>query len=610
MAERDLQESNASRSAREANVLARAFRQVTQLSTKVALEIADQFRVDGDLEKATEIANLVESRDRDSLALLELRARIAYSGGDHAAALELLKHRAETRPSATAWIAVARLHLDAGEIDAAREISDRLLVAQPELLTVQALAGAVARAMGDPKGARMFFHAMVDLKTEHPSALLTLAELSFESGDQDVARAFYRRAVASIATQEFKSAPMLDEAARIARMLGEDAKAAEFTAQKQLVVDDRREARMNAWAAALDSIASGEPQTRPSRTTSTSSPARPAPRRPNVEPDDLETFSEPAVSASADDPRVLQTLRALFGHESLRPGQADVINKVMAGEDTLAIMPTGAGKSLTFQLPAMLRDGATIVISPLIALMKDQVDGLPAAVQAKTALINSTLSPEEMRGRLEDLRRGNLKLVYVAPERLRQHGFLKALRETKIATLVIDEAHCISMWGHDFRPDYLFIPRALSEIGEPPVLAITATATQATARQISEGLRPQINAGAHQRLPAQSLLFGRALRQPRRKNLGDDRVLPNHARLGHRLCLVTQGRRRDRRPAPQSPDFGRSLSRRHEPRRPLAGPGKLHVGPGPDRGGDGRVRHGHRQVRCPLHRPLFPAGVA
>src|SRR6185437_12784093 len=98
------------------------------------------------------------------------------------------------------------------------------------------------------------------------------------------------------------------------------------------------------------------------------------------------------------------------------------------------------------------------------------------------------LSPDEMRGRLEDLRRGNLKLVYVAPERLRQHGFLKALRETKIATLVIDEAHCISMWGHDFRPDYLFIPRALKEIGNPPVLAITATATQTTARHIAEGL--------------------------------------------------------------------------------------------------------------------------
>jgi ATP-dependent DNA helicase RecQ len=181
-------------------------------------------------------------------------------------------------------------------------------------------------------------------------------------------------------------------------------------------------------------------------------------------------------------------LRRDFGHLALRPGQAAVIARVMDNRDTLAIMPTGAGKSLTFQLPAMLREGTTLVISPLIALMKDQVESLPVAVRERTALINSTLSPEEFRARLADLREGRLKLVYVAPERLRDHAFLRALRTAGTSLVVIDEAHCISMWGHDFRPDYLFIPKALPELGDPTVLAITATATQAMATQIASGL--------------------------------------------------------------------------------------------------------------------------
>ncbi|MGH2558968.1 MAG: RecQ family ATP-dependent DNA helicase, partial [Thermomicrobiales bacterium] len=192
-------------------------------------------------------------------------------------------------------------------------------------------------------------------------------------------------------------------------------------------------------------------------------------------------------------PEVLEALRRDFGHPALRPGQASVISRVMARRDTLAIMPTGAGKSLTFQLPSMLLPGVTLVLSPLIALMKDQVEGLPAAVQERTALINSTLSRDEMREALDRLASGSLKLIYAAPERLRHNAFLKALRQAGVALVVVDEAHCVSMWGHDFRPDYLTIPRALPEMGDPPVLAITATATPAMVRQIAAGFGRELD---------------------------------------------------------------------------------------------------------------------
>ena len=148
----------------------------------------------------------------------------------------------------------------------------------------------------------------------------------------------------------------------------------------------------------------------------------------------------------------------------------------MAGRDALVVMPTGSGKSLCYQLPALILDGTTLVISPLIALMKDQVDALVASHKAAT-LINSTLTSNEQRERLECLARGEYKIVYVAPERLRNADFLRALKSTHVALLAVDEAHCISQWGHDFRPDYMHLRDFIPNVGKPPVLALTATAT-------------------------------------------------------------------------------------------------------------------------------------
>ncbi|MBL8127006.1 MAG: DEAD/DEAH box helicase, partial [Chloroflexia bacterium] len=168
------------------------------------------------------------------------------------------------------------------------------------------------------------------------------------------------------------------------------------------------------------------------------------------------------------DPRVLETLQRVFGFSGLRAGQAAVINQILAGRDTLAILPTGAGKSLTFQLPSLLLPHMTLVLSPLIALMKDQVEGLPPALRERTVLLNSTLSPDQQRAALSDIASGRPALVYAAPERLRQPAFLRALRQGSVSLVVVDEAHCISLWGHDFRPDYLSIPASLPELGNPP----------------------------------------------------------------------------------------------------------------------------------------------
>ncbi len=169
-------------------------------------------------------------------------------------------------------------------------------------------------------------------------------------------------------------------------------------------------------------------------------------------------------------------LRRHFGHPAFREGQLQVVQAILDGKDTVAIMPTGQGKSICYQLPAMMLEGTTLVVSPLIALMKDQVDSLHERGIAAT-FINSSLDGEEAEHRLEQLAAGAYKLVYIAPERFRNRAFLAALKGVKISRFAIDEAHCLSQWGHDFRPDYLRLKDALPVLGWPPILAATATAT-------------------------------------------------------------------------------------------------------------------------------------
>lgn len=184
---------------------------------------------------------------------------------------------------------------------------------------------------------------------------------------------------------------------------------------------------------------------------------------------------------------VEELLRERFGHDEFRVGQRAVIDDVLDGRDAVAIMPTGSGKSLTYQLPALMLDGLTVVVSPLIALMKDQTDKMEeAGVDARA--INSSLTDAQRRTAEEALRNGAGSILYVTPERFRDRDFFDALLERTVSLFVVDEAHCVSQWGHDFRPDYMTLGPIAERLGRPPILALTATAAPDVRDDIVEQL--------------------------------------------------------------------------------------------------------------------------
>jgi ATP-dependent DNA helicase RecQ len=182
-----------------------------------------------------------------------------------------------------------------------------------------------------------------------------------------------------------------------------------------------------------------------------------------------------------------EALHSAFGYERFRPGQEQAVRAVLEGRDTLVILPTGGGKSLCYQVPALLLPGLTVVVSPLISLMKDQVDALTARA-LPAAFINSTLTGGQVADRLSRAARGEIKLLYVAPERFDQGTTAERLRAMGVSLLAIDEAHCISEWGHDFRPSYLRMAAVRERLGDPPTIALTATATPEVRRDIAHQL--------------------------------------------------------------------------------------------------------------------------
>ena len=182
-----------------------------------------------------------------------------------------------------------------------------------------------------------------------------------------------------------------------------------------------------------------------------------------------------------------QTLHEVFGYSEFRPQQGEIVEALIAGQDAFVLMPTGGGKSLCYQIPALHRDGVAIVVSPLISLMKDQVDAL-VANGVRAAFYNSSLKAEESRQVLAQLHGGELDLLYVAPERLLSEGFLDRLRSMTVALFAIDEAHCVSQWGHDFRPEYVQLGQLRKHFPEVPMIGLTATADPQTRQDVLQRL--------------------------------------------------------------------------------------------------------------------------
>ncbi len=477
--------------------------ELDDLSTDLRLALARALFRRGQADEAERALESAWRAAYDTVTLANQCAEVMFELGHAERARELLEARLAKSEAVMAYRLLAQVYLTLGQQDKADQLSEQLQQTHSTQITAQSIIGDVALARGDLEAARAAYAEILKRSSTSTSGLLGMARYHAAAGDEEAAH----REIASVfaAYGDHPSAWVLRATRAIAEQLGDNDWLAELNA-RLAEVDARGDVQL---AARLNLARQGQglrrqetPQ-RFGKRVATPVP-RPGEQAAEADAETEEEFDEalapePIELASEAPPELLEALRDHFGYESFRPGQVEVIQAALRGEDTLALMPTGAGKSLCYQLPAMLLPGATVLISPLIALMRDQVQNLPESMRARTAFINSELDTAEQERRLRELAEGRLKLIYVAPERLRQPTFIHALRRARVSLFVIDEAHCISQWGHDFRPDYLFIPKALRAMaqeardgagatGAPPILALTATATLPMRQEIGNAL--------------------------------------------------------------------------------------------------------------------------
>ncbi len=407
----------------------------------------------------------------ESVTLREVRARTLVALGRADEALMTLDALDSERPrTQTRWM--IRLHALKITGDGAALLA---LGPEPDEETETELDvsawlryGDVCRAAGKPDEAADAYGRVAELAPDSAAPLRRLAELALETGDAAAARG----QIETLLVRNAERRPTVEELCLLrdaCRDLDDDAAVRSLDDQIARREAEERTALEAEFGPTEDEDSDASPLAPPLHSLGT------------------ERGLGGEVSLP---PEAYTLLDQEFGLRDFRPNQAQVIGNVLAGRSTLAIMPTGAGKSLTYQLPAMLLPKATLVVSPLIALMKDQIDGLPDALRARATAINSSMTMTEVRERMRGIAAGDYKLVYIAPERLRQRPFLHALKRAGVSLFVVDEAHCVSMWGLSFRPDYLFIRAALDDLGDVPVLALTATASAETQAEIQERLGP------------------------------------------------------------------------------------------------------------------------
>jgi len=440
-----------------------------------------------------------------SIEATRLQAEALLALGERERALALVRERVEQQPDAvTAWGAAGAVALAAGALDEAAAAFEEARALSPQSSSALIGLARVRLAAGDAAGAVALLEPLAEGGAT--TVLIALAEALDAAGQAERATALRAELAARRATLRATWCERLQAASAA---LGPDAADADAPAPPQpwpaAAAAPPPDARLSTTPRATPGLegerpapdgasaaSAGRPTASPAAVppgayaagdlaAATRSPVRSVESAPDA---DLAACAPEAPPA----PALLRALGEYFGFQAFRPGQAAVCQAVLDGRDTLAVMPTGAGKSLCFQLPAMLLDGVTVVVSPLIALMKDQLDGLPPPVYERATLLNSALDAAEIQERTAALGAGRYRLLYVAPERLAQPGLVAALRRAGVARMVVDEAHCVSAWGHDFRPDYLAIGAALERLGRPPLLAVTATASPPVRADISRAL--------------------------------------------------------------------------------------------------------------------------
>jgi len=429
----------------------------------------------------------------------DARVRALTGLGKHAEAVAAMRNR-ERLDSLGAQALLAQTLLQAGELAEARTTADKALETGAEYGPLWHWSGAIHLATDNPNAAERAHLRHRELSPGSRLPPIGLALVSLARSDTVAADAYAVTALTLEGPSEQPTIEQLFELREIFRATGNATRLAEIEESLR----DRYRAERDFLRETLESVTTTASKSRRvSREQSASRKGASKPRAaatPDLPPPTKPATAEEIAVTDTERKRLDHAVKTLFGFPALLPWQPQIIAATLRGEDVLAILPTGGGKSLTYQLPTFLhlaeeipgapptRQPLTFVISPLIALMKDQVDNLPPKLRQRSIALTSTMSAVEQRAALEAIVRGEIELVYAAPERLRNPEFVATLAARGVGRLVIDEAHCVSSWGHNFRPDYLHIAQAHRDLGAPPILALTATAPVAVRQDIERHL--------------------------------------------------------------------------------------------------------------------------